>query len=83
MTDKPLTLSEMAKHYTVSPKTFSKYVRQYKIPFAALGRSKRFDPDVVRSILRTVTPADAVVKQMPVVAKSTAKKSKFAEAVGL
>lgn len=79
--DKPLTLAEMAAFYRKSPKTFSKYVRRYKIPFELLGRAKMFDPVVVRACLRTVTPDDTVVKQSPVVAKS--RKSKFAEAVGI
>lgn len=42
MTQK-LSLKEIAAIYKKSAKTFRKYVKEYKIPHAPLGRSMMFD----------------------------------------
>ena len=48
-----LTLTETAKRYRCSARTFSKYVREYQIPYRKLGKAKLFDIAEVDLCLRT------------------------------
>lgn len=78
-----LTLAEMAKSLSVSPKTLKKYVVERSIPHIAVGRSMRFDASVVRSHLhRIVEPSQNSVEfKKPANTKRT--PSKFAAMVGV
>jgi excisionase family DNA binding protein len=82
-----LTLSEIAEHYRCSTKTFSKYVREYKIPFRKLGKSKLFRLAEVDEILRTIQ-ADEVVFALPLRRVYSGrvvydKNNKYAKLLGL
>lgn len=49
-----LTLSEMAAQLKCSVRTFSKDVKEKRIPHKVVGRSKRFNPDVVEAHLDAI-----------------------------
>lgn len=79
-----LTLSEIAEHYRCSAKTFSKYVREYQIPFRRRGRVKLFDlievdrlwPKEIETIISSERPTRAKISR-------TVRTSKYADALGL
>lgn len=77
-----LTLSEIAKKYKRTPKTFKKHVEKCGIPYEMLGRSMMFDPVAVSNHLaalsRRVEPKNNTVR-------FTRRKasSRFADAVGI
>jgi excisionase family DNA binding protein len=58
--DELMTLKEMAEKLKFCDKTFSKYVKEYQIPFVKLGRSKRFDPKQVKKFLAEKQIAESV-----------------------
>ena len=80
---RPLTTAEMAEHYKVSVKTFTRQVKEKKIPHTLIGRAMRFDLAKVGAYLEAHHPEPQVATFTPSVRKSRAHKSKFAEAVGI
>ena len=46
-----LTLAQIAAIFQVSPRTFSRMVSEKRLPFYAVGRSRRFDLDEVKRAL--------------------------------
>ena len=79
-----LTLTETAKRYRCSARTFSKYVREYQIPYRKLGKAKLFDAAEVDLCLRT-TEALPVgnVRRNVTPFRAIEKRSKYADALGL
>jgi hypothetical protein len=68
----------------MTPKTFSRLIEKYNIPYIPTGKRKLFDAVAVEAHLVSLRPvAGVVVKFNPYVRKSVAQKSKFAEAVGI
>ena len=81
-----LTLAEMAARHRKTPKVFARLVRSEKLPYLPANkknlRGALFDPVAVEAHLSALVP-DNVVSITKTVRKSTAKKSRFAEEVGL
>ena len=80
--DRKLTLSQMAEHLGVTPKTFSKYVREYSIPFIKLGKSKRFDIKTVEAALTCVETPE-ILQPSNILYLPSYKQSKYAAKLGL
>lgn len=78
-----LTLSEMAAKYKRTPKTFSRYVKLYSIPYEPLGRSMMFDPVAVSNHLAAVRASEPVAKRSVRYSRKKVVGSRFAEAVGI
>lgn len=82
-----LTLSEMAGRYGKTPKTFSKYVREYGVPHERIGRSMLFDAGKVQAFLEALAgrPKNAIPmpKRLPTTIKrhKVLGKSKFVDAL--
>ena len=56
--EKRITLKEMAQRINRCPKTFRKYVIEYKIPHICLGRDMLFDAAEVENYLTNLTFAN-------------------------
>lgn len=83
MSERLLSLEEMARRLNRSAKTFKKYITQYKIPHYQLGSSLLFDPREVLSHL-SAEPKEQT-KKAPVI-RFTRRKTKsglLSERLGL
>ena len=80
---KLLRLSEMAEVYRCSARTFSKYVREYVIPYRKLGKAKLFDPVEVDLLLRTQDEIIQRPSHKVTPMRAIEKRSKYADALGL
>ncbi len=77
-TENRITLKEMAKRLNRCPKTFRKYVVEYKIPHICLGRDMLFNAVEVENYLSNLTfvnqPSVETV-QVPNIRKSKTKQN--------
>lgn len=84
MTDKPLTLSQMAERLGITTKTFRKDVTSKGIPYYSVGKRMRFDPEAVKAYLNTTETeqkSNVVVMVRPKRRKGPVVSKRFAEAV--